>query len=113
MGFPAGTVEWQDTAPKRYRSSQDVERSFCPDCGSTIGFYRVHETNLAVGSFDDPNTIATGIKREAQGGYDDCHVYHADRISWFETKDDRVRFDAHSEVRVAELRELSSQEIKG
>jgi hypothetical protein len=42
IGFPAGSVRWVSKEPTRYRSSKDVERSFCPSCGSTIGFHRVH-----------------------------------------------------------------------
>ena len=52
VGFPAGSVRWLGGELTRYRSSKDVERSFCPACGSSTGFHRVHETSLALGSFD-------------------------------------------------------------
>ena len=58
VGFPAGTVSWLAAEPTRYRSSKDVERSFCPTCGSTIGFHRAHETSLVVGSFDAPEALS-------------------------------------------------------
>lgn len=50
-------MKWLGVHPTRYRSSKDVERSFCGTCGNTIGFHRVHETSLAVGSFDDPDAL--------------------------------------------------------
>jgi len=85
VGFPAGTVIWLTTQPTRYRSSKDVERSFCPTCGSTIGFHRVHETSLLLGSLDAPESLPIAAIRG-------MHVWFKDHIPWFDTADDWTRF---------------------
>lgn len=43
-------------APKYYRSSEFVERGFCPDCGSPLFFSPLNEDWLSVltGTLDDP-----------------------------------------------------------
>jgi hypothetical protein len=106
VGFPAGTVTWLGREPTRFRSSADVERSFCPVCGSTIGFHRVHETSLALGSFDAPAALL------APGRWTG-HVWFQEHISWFDTADDWVRYPAFSPGRVEELAAWSGQVIAG
>jgi len=106
VGFPAGTVKWLDNEPTRYRSSKDVERSFCPVCGSTIGFHRVHETNLSVGSFDAPEALPAA---DIWTG----HVWFKEHIPWFDTADDWARHAEFPPERVEELNALSGQVIKG
>ena len=106
VGFPAGTVTWLAAEPTRYRSSADVERSFCAVCGSAIGFHRVHETSLVVGSFDAPEALPvvdiwTG------------HVWFKDHISWFDTADDWRRFAEFPPHRDEELNALSGRKIDG
>ncbi len=106
VGFPAGSVRWLGGELTRYRSSKDVERSFCPACGSSIGFHRVHETSLALGSFDDPSAFPiTGM----------CtgHVFYKDRIGWFDTADCWDRFDEFPPGRSEELVALSGKVIEG
>ena len=68
VGFPRETVEWLNSEPTRYRSSKDVERSFCSACGSTIGFHRVHETSLCLGSLDNPSDLPVGISGQVMSG---------------------------------------------
>jgi hypothetical protein len=92
--------------PARYRSSADAERSFCPICGSTIGFHRVHKTSLAVGSFDQPEALfAPGVLVQ--------HVWFREHISWFDTVDDWPRYPAFQPGRADELGALSGQAIAG
>jgi hypothetical protein len=106
VGFPAGTVTWLDKEPTRYRSSKDVERSFCPVCGSTMGFHRVHETSLCVGSFDTPEALPVA-------GIWTGHVWFKEHIPWFETVDDWTRYSEFPPHRAEELKALSGQVIKG
>ena len=104
--FPAGSVRWINREPTRYRSSKDVERSFCSVCGSTVGFHRVHETSLAIGGFDLP--------QEVVASRDKCvHVCYQERISWFDTADNWTRFDRFGPGREDEVRSLSGQPIRG
>ncbi len=106
VGFPAGAVIWLAARPTRYRSSKDVERSFCPTCGSTIGFHRVHETSLALGSFDAPEALLTA-------GLWTGHVWFGERIPWFDTADDWPRHAEFPPGRADELGALSGQDIEG
>ena len=106
VGFPAGRVTWLATEPARYRSSKDVERSFCSICGSTIGFHRVHETSLVIGSFDAPEALHV---TEMWTG----HVWFENRIPWFDSADDWQRFGGFPPGREKELKSSSGQQIKG
>jgi hypothetical protein len=106
VGFPAGAVTWLAAKPTRYRSSKDVERSFCPACGSTIGFHRVHETSLVVGSLDAPEALP--IANLWTG-----HVWFQEHIPWFDTADDWLRYSEFPPGRTEELDTLSGLEIKG
>ena len=104
--FPAGSVRWLGREPTRYRSSKDVERSFCPVCGSTVGFHRVHETSLAIGGFDRPQDVVASHEK--------CvHVCYQERIAWFDTTDNWTRFDQFGPGREDEVRSLSGQPIRG
>ena len=106
VGFPAGTVRWLGTEPKRYRSSKDVERSFCAACGSSIGFHRVHETSLYLGSFDAPSELPVA---DIWTG----HVFYKDHIAWFDTADGWERHAEFSPGRTEELLALSGKPIAG
>jgi hypothetical protein len=106
VGFPAGTVTWLAAEPTRYRSSRDVERSFCAVCGSSIGFHRVHETSLLVGSFDAPEALPVADIWTV-------HVWFKDHIPWFDTADDWTRFAEFPPQRAEELNALSGRQIEG
>ena len=106
IGFPAGAVVWLAAAPTRYRSSSDVERSFCPTCGSAIGFHRVHETSLVVGSLDLPEALA--VTQLAT-----MHVWFKEHLPWFDTADDWPRHPEFPPGRTEELETLSGLDIKG
>jgi hypothetical protein len=99
-------VSWLAAAPTRYRSSNDVERSFCPICGSTIGFHRAHETSLAVGSFDAPDALPGA-------GVSTMHVWFKEHLPWFDTADDWPRYTEFPPDRTEELIGLSGRDIKG
>ena len=90
----------------RYRFSKDAERSFCPTCGSTIGFHRVHETSLLIGSLDTPGELP--VTKLWTG-----HVWFKDHIPWFDTADEWPRYSEFPPGRVEELNELSGQDLKG
>ena len=106
VGFPAATVTWLAAEPTRYRSSRDVERSFCAVCGSSIGFHRVHETSLVVGSFDAPEALPVAEMPTN-------HIWFKDRMSWFDTADDWKRFAEFPPQRAEELNALSGRPIEG
>ena len=45
---------------KSYKSSENGNRGFCEDCGSTLTFYfdsQPHEMDVSAATLDDPNII--------------------------------------------------------
>lgn len=50
-------LEWTRGAPKRFRSSNHVQRGFCADCGTPLTFEAPDGIGLAIGAFDDPSAI--------------------------------------------------------
>jgi hypothetical protein len=71
-----------------------------------MGFHRVHETSLCVGSFDAPEALPIA---NAWTG----HVWFKEHISWFDCADDWTRYPEFPAGRVEELSALSGQDIKG
>jgi hypothetical protein len=59
VGVPKADLSWTKGEPAVFRSSAQVERGFCRDCGTPLFFH--HEENdylsLTIGSFDDPGAI--------------------------------------------------------
>ena len=104
--LPGRDRELARREPTRYRSSKDVERSFCPICGSTIGFHRAHETSLAVGGFDAPEALPVA-------GVSTMHVWFKEHLPWFDTADDWPRYAEFPPGRTEELIGLSGRDIKG
>jgi len=58
--FKLGQIEWISGEPSYFQSSKNVRRSFCPSCGSSIGFHRAdtHE-GVTAGTLDNPKAIKT------------------------------------------------------
>ena len=68
-----------------YESSPGVVRSHCANCGTPIGYEtaeRPGEIDLYVGAFDEPG-----------GFHPIIHVHCAERVPWFDTRDDLPRVD--------------------
>jgi len=56
--FKPGELAWTQGKPQYFQSSMNVRRSFCPSCGSAIGFHRAeHHDGVAAGTLDAPETI--------------------------------------------------------
>jgi hypothetical protein len=82
--FPVASFVWTSGEPSWYRSSRYAERGFCSHCGSTIAMREeilTDRVQVCVGSLDSPDRIAI-----------DDHVWVAERIPWFEIKDELPRF---------------------
>ena len=49
-------LAWTRGTPGRFRSSEAVERGFCRECGTPLGFAfpESEKIDLTIGSFDDP-----------------------------------------------------------
>jgi hypothetical protein len=76
---PAASFDYVKGAPAIYRSSSWGHREFCGQCGTQICYRQSRDArsvDLNTGSLDDPASCPPQM-----------HIYHADRIAWFETAD--------------------------
>ncbi len=72
-----GTLVWTKAEPARFRSSDEVERGFCPACGTPLTYEAPDGVALAIGAFDDPSAIAP----QSQFGIEDRLPYVGDLAS--------------------------------
>jgi hypothetical protein len=69
--------------PARFRSSAKATRSFCPVCGTQIGFELdgAFETDITIASLDDPNGVPPVD-----------HTRTASRLAWVKLADGLPQF---------------------
>lgn len=53
---------WTRGAPKRFASSNFVQRGFCGDCGTPLTYEAPDGLSLAAGAFDDPSQLPPTIQ---------------------------------------------------
>jgi len=86
LGVPLEAFRFTGEAPSVYESSPGVQRLFCGRCGSPMA-YRADrypgEIHLYAATLDDPENYAP-----------QCHVHDAERLPWFDVRDDLKRFAA-------------------
>ena len=74
---------WIDGEPRRYGSSPGVERTFCPQCGTSLTYRsedRDHETDVTTGSLDDP--VAYPPTQD---------YFNRDRLPWIEPSTENLK----------------------
>ncbi|MGH6905113.1 MAG: GFA family protein [Geminicoccaceae bacterium] len=82
--FPASAFAWTSGEPKRYRSSNEAERGFCPVCGSTLSMHEAvlpDRVQVSLGSLDRPDLVRP---------HD--HVWTSSQLPWLEVVDDLPRY---------------------
>lgn len=59
ISIPKETLHWINEQPKYFKSSKDVLRGFCGDCGTPLSYEKVDTKNmdLTVGSLDSPEAF--------------------------------------------------------
>jgi len=55
-------VIWTRGAPKRFASSNFVQRGFCGDCGTPLTYEAPDGLSLAAGAFDEPSQLPPTIQ---------------------------------------------------
>ena len=86
LGVKRSQVAFSGGAPKTHRSSPGVTRSFCGDCGTPIAYEserRPDDIDLHLGTLDQPERFAPT-----------AHVFAAERLPWFDTRDELPRHAA-------------------
>ncbi|ADU12761.1 GFA family protein [Asticcacaulis excentricus] len=58
---------WTKAEPKRFQSSNLVQRGFCPDCGTPLTYEAPDGVALSIAAFDDPTDIAPVIQFGTEG----------------------------------------------
>jgi hypothetical protein len=58
-----GKVEWTRGRPNEFRSSQQVHRGFCANCGTPLTYrHGDHQPSLTIGSLDDPDALMPTVE---------------------------------------------------
>lgn len=87
VSFEAGQVTFTKGERRIYESSPGVKRAFCGDCGATLAWEsnpRGHSLiEFHIGTLDEPNALPPSI-----------HVFHGERLAWFDTADRLPRYEA-------------------
>lgn len=81
VDFKKKDVEWT-TPPDVFSSSDDAERDFCKDCGSTIGMrYHFQEDSLGIvlGTIDENCDFVPDTS---------YHIFVKDKPAWFQIPND-------------------------
>jgi hypothetical protein len=79
---PNAGFAWIRGVPAAYRSSAEVERLFCPACGTQLALRDEPDyLDVMLASLDNPEAVRPGY-----------HIWTSSQISWFETADDLPRY---------------------
>ncbi len=80
IGVPDTQWKWTGAAPKVYRSSPGVERTFCENCGTPLSFRSENMTGLMhfyVAAMEEPERFEPQL-----------HVAYEEKLSWLNISDD-------------------------
>ena len=83
-GYTPEAVTWSGEALKIHKSSPDVERGFCPRCGSSLTYASDRwpgEIHLFASTFDTPGDLKPR-----------AHVFVAERLPWVHLADGLPEF---------------------
>ncbi len=89
MDFHIEQLTWNKRKPLEYQSSENVQRGFCPTCGSSLSFRDTEHPEyitLAIASLDDPNLVKPTY-----------HIYTASQLKWLNIDDECKIFTAGPE----------------
>ena len=85
---PRANFEFTGAAPKTYVSSPGVRRLFCGTCGSPVAYdadWDEANIHLYLAALDDPEAFQPTL-----------HVFVAEKLSWFDVKDQLPRYEGSS-----------------
>lgn len=71
---PKDGVEWTRDEPSYFQSSVNIDRGFCPKCGTPLTYRHPGGLEIAIGAFDDRSDLAPKIQ-----------VNYQSRLPWVES----------------------------
>ena len=76
IGIPREALSWTRGAPATFKSSDQVERGFCRDCGTplTYDYLASKHINITTGSLDEPGRFPPRMQFGIEG-----------QMPWFDT----------------------------
>jgi hypothetical protein len=77
-------LTWMTSKPSEYKSTENVRRGFCAECGSTISFRDIRHPeyiSLTITSLDDPNLVKPTY-----------HIFTENQVKWLNIVDECKRF---------------------
>lgn len=60
-------LSWIGSEPKRFASSNLVNRGFCDKCGTPLTYEVGGRVSIAIGAFDNPSSIKPSVQYGAEG----------------------------------------------
>lgn len=84
MDFQKEQVRWLDIEPSEYKSSKNIRRGFCPQCGSTLSYRSTRFPDcftLSIASLDEPELVKPNY-----------HIHTGSQVSWLTIDDDCKRY---------------------
>lgn len=91
VGYRPGQVRFTRGKPKPFSKTEGVVRTFCPECGTSIGYVDAglpDELYLTIGFLDHPERFRPR-----------AHAYWRMKLPWIDFADDLPRVDAYSRKR--------------
>jgi hypothetical protein len=67
VSVPDAKLSGTRGAPKKFRSSNFVERGFCAECGTPLTYEAPDGIAMAIGAFDHPENIAPKLQWGIEG----------------------------------------------
>ncbi|MBP2161565.1 MULTISPECIES: GFA family protein [Asticcacaulis] len=67
VSIPEGALKWTKAEPRRFQSSNLVQRGFCPECGTPLTYEAPDGLAVAIGAFDHPERIEPEIQFGIEG----------------------------------------------
>ena len=86
VSYEPNRVRWLSGNRARYESSPGRFRAFCPECGTSLTWEGnvggATWTEIHISTLDDPDRFPPTE-----------HVFHGEKISWFEVRDELKRIE--------------------
>ncbi len=83
---PSQTFQWTTDALREYRSTPEVRRGFCANCGTTLSYTNdshPEEIDVSAATLDDPALVTP-----------DDHLWFGSRLPWIDLADKLPRLES-------------------